>query len=163
MKEIPISELTKHFDPLTIKPNPAIALACDKNEINGLTIGWASLGILWSKPTMTVYVHKTRYSKHIFDNSDYFSVDYIDSKELLKYFGTVSGKDEDKIKNSNLTVEYLEKTPYFKESKLVVICKKMGQSDFDPNSVDEKVREWYKQDGVHTQYYGEIIKVLIKE
>ena len=38
----------------------------------------------------------------------------------------------------------------------------MGKSDFDQKSVDENVYEWYQKEGVHSQYYGEIVKVLVK-
>ena len=39
-----------------------------------------------------------------------------------------------------------------------VQCKVMGKSDFDEN-----VYEWYQKEGVHSQYYGEIVKVLVKD
>ncbi len=41
--------------------------------------------------------------------------------------------------------------------------KVMGKSDFDQKSVDENVYEWYQKEGVHSQYYGEIVKVLVKD
>ena len=40
-----------------------------------------------------------------------------------------------------------------------VQCKVMGKSDFDQKSV----YEWYQKEGVHSQYYGEIVKVLVKD
>ena len=42
-------------------------------------------------------------------------------------------------------------------------CKVMCKSDFDQKSVDENVYEWYQKEGVHSQYYGEIVKVLVKD
>ena len=44
-----------------------------------------------------------------------------------------------------------------------VQCKVMGKSDFDSKSVVENVYEWYQEEGVHSQYYGEIVKVLVKD
>ena len=41
------------------------------------------------------------------------------------------------------------------------ICEIMGKSDFDAGSVDEGVRGWYQRDGVHTQYYGKVVRVLV--
>lgn len=40
----------------------------------------------------TVYVHKTRYSKHIFDQAEYYSIYFMDQehKNQLGYFGCVS-------------------------------------------------------------------------
>lgn len=160
MKEISIQELAKTFNPFSMEEQPAIALACDGIRTNGLTIGWAGYGILWNKNTATVYVHKQRYSKEIFDNAQYFSICFVEDKKQVKYFGTVSGRDENKIEKCGMTLNAEEKAPYFEESKLVLICRVMGKSDFDANSVDSGVSAWYKRDGVHTLYYGEIIKVL---
>lgn len=161
MKEIDITKLADYLNPMELKSNPAIAIAENAQEINGLTIGWAGFGVLWRKPTATVYIHKTRYSKHIFDTANYYSICFFNSeyKDTIKYFGTVSGKDENKIQNCGLNIIH-DLAPYFQESSLVIICKIMGKSDFDANSCDEGVSEWYQQQGVHTQYYGEIVKVL---
>ena len=47
----------------------------------------------------TVYVHKTRYSKHIFDQAEYYSIYFMDQehKNQLGYFGRVSARDENKM------------------------------------------------------------------
>ena len=165
MKSIAIEELNKYVNPLTVRSDPAILVATDGRETNGLTIGWASFGTLWHKYSASVYIHKSRYSKHIFDNAEYFAICFFDDKykDKLKYFGTVSGKDEDKMVNGGLTVETGEAAPYFAESRVVVLCKKMGQCDFNAESCDETVWDWYHKDGVHTQYMGEIVKILVAE
>lgn len=67
MKEIEVKGLIKYINPFELNVKPAIS--SDGNETNGLTIGWAGFGVLWRKPMATVYVHKTRYSKHIFDQA----------------------------------------------------------------------------------------------
>ena len=142
-----------------------IALAKNEKEINGLTIGWGALGILWSLPICTVYVNEARYSKHIFDTARFYSVNLFDKdfNEQVKYYGTVSGRDEDKIKNGNLEVEYIDDVPYFKDAKYVIICEKVGQCPFDIESIYlDNIVEWYKKDGVHSSYFGKIIKVLEK-
>lgn len=165
MKEISFEEFAKSFNPFLIEKEGAIALASDGKEVNGLTIGWAGFGVLWGKNCATVYVHKTRYSKHIFDNAGYFSICYLKDEDnnQIKYFGTVSGRDENKIEKCGLTLNGKDNAPYFEESKVVIICRVMGKSDFNVNSVDSGVLQWYKRDGVHTQYYGEIVKVLVAE
>lgn len=165
MKEIKTEELIQYINPMSMKSNPAIALASDGKETNGLTIGWAGFGVLWQKLCATVYVHKVRYSKHIFDGAEYFSVCFFEKeyKEAIKYFGTVSGRDENKMEKSGLTPVSDDLAPYFAESSVVVLCRKMGQCDFSADSCDAGVKDWYWKDGVHTQYMGEIVKVLVKE
>ena len=39
----------------------------------------------------------------------------------------------------------------------------MGKSDFDQRVLMKNVYEWYQEEGVHSQYYGEIVKVLVKD
>lgn len=164
MKEIGVEDLNKYIDPLKVKSDPAIVMASDGQRSNGMTIGWASYGVLWKKNTATVYIHAKRFSKQIFDNASYYAICYMkpEHKEIVKYFGTVSGKDEDKLANCGLDV-INDVAPYFADAKAVVFCRIMGRSDFDINYVDDGVKDWYNKDGVHSQYYGEIIKVLVNE
>ncbi|MCR4880110.1 MAG: flavin reductase [Bacilli bacterium] len=166
-KEISFKEISNYKDPVSLFSEGCVAVVENKEKANPITIGWGGLGTLWSKPMCTVFIHEVRYSKHMFDEADTFSVCFFAPKYnpiAIKYFGTVSGRDEDKIKNSGLTLEHLENTPYLKEAELVIICKKMGQTKFDVNHVpEERIKGWYQKDGVHSIYCGEIIKVLRKE
>lgn len=163
LREVGLDEIAKYKDPFKLFSEGAIALADDTKEINGLTIGWGSIGTLWRKPILSLYVHEVRYTRHILDNASGFSICFIEDKEQLRYFGTVSGKDENKILNSKLTVNYVDGIPYFEESDLVIVCKKVGQSKFEVEKIDiPNIVDWYSEDGVHTIYQGEIIKVLRK-
>lgn len=130
-----------------------------------MTIGWGTIGILWSKPVVTVFIHKTRYSKHLFDKESKFSVCFLSNKynEQIALFGSKSGRDMDKIKESNLDLTIENDYAYFNDSELVIKAKKIGQTDFDKNHIDvERIKKWYDQDGVHTIYIGEIEEVLKK-
>ncbi len=163
LHEIPVGELNKYVDPWSLEKEWAIACAADGRETNGLTIAWGGFGILWNKPTVTVYVHKTRYSKHIFDGAKYFSVCFLkaEDRKVLEYFGSVSGRDEDKMAGCGKEIVTDAPAPYFADSRAVILCEIMGKSDFDAGSVDEGVRGWYQRDGVHTQYYGKVVRVLV--
>lgn len=83
-------------------------------------------------------------------------------KNQLGYFGRVSGRDENKMEKCGMAVNNEDVAPYFEESLVVILCKVMGKSDFDQKSVDENVYECYQKEGVHSHYYGEIVKVLVK-
>lgn len=161
LKEISLSDIFKYEDAFNLFDKEPIAFANDGTRSNGLTIGWGGIGILWNKPVCTIYIHETRFSRVVFDKADYFSVCLLpeEYKEAIKYYGTVSGRDEDKIANGGLKIND-ELAPYAEESRLVIICKKIGQSKFDPNCVDEGVKGWYARSGVHTIYQGEIVRVL---
>ncbi len=162
--EIGPEEIGQYKDSVSLFGEGAIAYAQGKERANGLTIAWGGLGVLWRKPCMTVYIHKDRYSKTIFDEADAYSVNFFgdEAKELLNYFGSHSGRNEDKAAVAQASIAKGDIAPYFEDAELVVLCKKMGQNDFDPNSVDEGVKAWYAKSGVHTIYHGEIVKVLRK-
>ena len=165
--EIEIKDIEKYKNSFDLFSEGTLAAARSNNNIeNALTIGWGALGILWRKPCCTIYINKKRYSKSIFDNASGFSVSFFDeaSKEpLMNYYGKLSGRDVDKMNEGPFKVIHDQETgiPYFDNASLVIICEKMASSDFDINLINENnIVEWYKRDGVHTIYYGKIIKVL---
>ncbi len=165
-KEIPLEEITDYKDPFRLFSEWAAATAKGKERTNSLIIGWGGLGILWGKPCCTVYIHESRYSRIIFDEADAFSVSWFPKgqyQESLNYLGGVSGYQEDKMKGCGLSVIEGE-APYFQEAELVLICKKMAESKFELENIryPERTIDWYRKDGVHTLYYGEIVKVLKK-
>ncbi len=162
-KEIKLQDIQQDKHVFDLFSDGAIALANSGTRINSLTIAWGSLGILWNKPTCVVYIHETRYSRHIFDEADCFSVCFFDAAydSQIDYFGRVSGREIDKMKESGLRVQEDNGTPYFAEAKLVIFCRKMAESQFDLTKINEtQIKKRYEKDGVHTIYYGEIVKVL---
>ena len=83
----------------------------------------------------------------------------------MSYLGKVSGRDEDKIIKSGLTVAEELDTPYFEEAKLVLICKKMFVQPLNENSFLDSslIEKWYPNRDYHELYIAEIEKVLIKK
>ena len=51
-----------------------IAKSKDGEKINLMTIGWAAIGYMWSKPIMTVMVRKSRFTHHIIEKASGFTV-----------------------------------------------------------------------------------------
>ena len=166
-KEISVYDINKYKDSISLFKDWAVTVVDDKDKVNPMTIGWGGIGVLWRKPCLTVYINKQRYSKELFDNSDYFSVCFFETekyKNELTIYGTKSGRDLDKIKETKLTVKEIDGVKYIDEADLIIICKKMGQSDFDIDKVyEESIKKWYNESGVHTLYYGEIVKVLLRD
>lgn len=74
------------------------------------------------KQESCIYFYKTlKIYKKFVDSSDGLSISVLSneySKEL-QYLGTASGRDEDKIAKSNLTVKEYEDVPYFEEGRLI--------------------------------------------
>jgi Conserved protein/domain typically associated with flavoprotein oxygenases, DIM6/NTAB family len=135
-------------------------------RVNTMTAAWGGFGVMWGKNVTYVVIRPNRYTKEFVDNSDTFSLTFFDEsyKKQLGYLGSVSGRDEDKIAKSKLTVGSYDNTPYFEEGNLVIICKKLYKQEFKPEGfmaagLDEK---WYPEKDYHTMYISEIEKIHIK-
>ena len=85
--------------------------------------------------------------------------------QLMAYLGSVSGRDEDKIGKAGLTPVYADNTVYFEEAKLVLICKKLYQSELQESGFlyQETIDQNYPQRDLHTMYVGKIEKVLVRD
>ncbi|MBR6728521.1 MAG: flavin reductase family protein [Clostridia bacterium] len=135
-------------------------------RVNAMTASWGGVGVLWNKNTVFTFIRPQRFTKELVDASDRFSLTFLDEsyRDTLAYFGKVSGKDEDKIEKSGLTVAHAEGAPYFSEGNLVIICKKLYAGSINPEGicVPEIDSKNYPDKDYHTMYVGEIIKVLMK-
>ena len=135
-------------------------------KVNTMTASWGGLGVFCAKNVAFVFIRPQRYTKEFIDNSDTFSLSFLSDnyREQLSYLGKVSGRNEDKIKNSNLTVSHIDDTPYFDEANTVVICKKMCEIDMNENSFIQKdlCDKFFKDKDFHTLYIAEIEKVYTK-
>lgn len=137
------------------------------NKVNTMTASWGGLGIMWAKEVAFIVIRSSRYTKEFVDASDTFSITVLDEsyKKTLGYLGSVSGRTEDKIEKSGLTVKYSQETPYFGEGRVVMICKKLFAQEMTPESLTEAGLEeqFYSDKDYHTMYVAEIKQVLVKD
>ena len=138
-------------------------------KVNTMTIGWGTLGIQWGKPIYTIFVRQSRHTKKMLEEHPEFTINVpmgeID-KEILKICGTQSGRDMDKIKELNLTLEDGETVdvPGIRQLPLTLECKVIYKQDQDPNAVNqENTERYYPQGDYHTAYYGQITAAYIIE
>ncbi|MBP5357828.1 MAG: flavin reductase family protein [Treponema sp.] len=134
-------------------------------RVNTMTASWGGLGELWNKPVATIYIRPQRYTKEIIDETDTFTLSVLPEKyrQALNFCGSHSGRDGDKFKSAKLDVLYNNGTPYIKQARLILFCRKLYAQPFAPDCfVEEKMlKQNYKNDDFHTMYIGEIYKVLI--
>ena len=137
------------------------------DKVNTMTASWGGFGIMWHKNVVNIVLRPQRYTKEFVDSSDTFSLTFFDKsyKKDLGYLGSKSGRDEDKLSKTSLTVGHIDNTPIFEEANLVLICKKLYAQDFDPKCFiqDGLDEEFYPEKDYHTMYIAEVQKVLIKE
>lgn len=163
MKQIEINEFSEN--PFKLIGSDWMLITAKKGDkTNMMTASWGGVGILWNKPVATIYVRPQRYTKEFIDNEEYFSLCVLpeEYRQILNYCGTKSGRDEDKIAETKLTVDESEKAPIFKEARLVLICKKLYAQDLTEQSFIDKslVEKNYKAKDFHTMYIAEIEKIL---
>ena len=137
-----------------------------EDKVNAMTASWGGVGVLWNKNVVFGFVRPQRYTKEFVDAADRFSLTFFDEsyKKDLQYFGTVSGRDEDKIAKCGFTISHTEGAPYFDEGNLVIICKKLYAGTIDPDAIliPEIDKTIYPDNEYHSVYVGEIVKVLMK-
>ena len=139
MKQIEINEFSEN--PFKLIGSDWMLITAKKGDkTNMMTASWGGVGILWNKPVATIYVRPQRYTKEFIDNEEYFSLCVLpeEYRQILNYCGTKSGRDEDKIAETKLTIDESEKAPIFKESRLVLICKKLYAQDLTEQSFIDK-------------------------
>ena len=165
MKEISINEFNYNIFNKFGK-DWALIVVKDNTEDNAMTISWGQLGILWSRPTVSVYVRNTRHTKNMLNNVDTFSVCFFNEKyrKELNICGTKSRKEVDKITECKFTRSYEDNTLYIKEANIVLILKKIYQVDLPIiETTNSTIKKHYNEGEYHTQYIGEVVKILINE
>ncbi|MBP3717491.1 MAG: flavin reductase [Paludibacteraceae bacterium] len=151
-------------NPFTFFDGDGLLLAVGKKDnMNAMTIGWGQLGSLWGmdRPVVTVFVRKSRYTDAFMAKNDYFTVSGFSSKfsDALRYMGTHSGREGDKVKATGLRVEFSKLgNPLFSDADIVLECKKIYQAPFQPSGFGDVACQVYKRDtSLHNVYIGEVV------
>lgn len=81
-----------------ISTNVTIVTTKSGDKVNGLTLMWVSQ-VSFEPPQLMISIRKDTYTHELIDNGKCFAVNFLDeeSVELARYFGSVSGRDEDKF------------------------------------------------------------------
>lgn len=164
-KQIKSSEIP--FPIFELKNKWMLITAAKEGKVNTMTASWGGFGIMWNKEVIFAVIRPQRYTKEFVDSSDSFSLSFFNEsfKKELSYLGSTSGRDENKIEKSKLTVEYDNKIPYFQEADLVLFTKKLYVQPMNKESFIENglIGKWYPENDFHFLYIAEIEKVLSKK
>lgn len=141
--------------------------AGDEESFNTMTASWGGMGVLWNKNICICFIRPTRYTHKFMERTKYFTLTFFEEKyrDVLKFCGTHSGRDVDKVQRTGLTTETGPMgAVYFKEARLVIECIKIYFQDLIPkNFLSIDIDEHYEKSDYHRMYIGEINRVLIKE
>ncbi len=149
------------------------------DKVNPMSIAWGKIGIEWNKPIFTTYVRTGRFTHHMLEESGEFTVNVgVENKatEIIRYCGTKSGRDVDKVKELGLTLVESDEisAPGIKELPLTLECRIIYTQLQDKHAYPEDIRDKFYPDAygseepslnrdIHTMFYGEIVKAYIIE
>lgn len=132
------------------------------DDVNTMTIGWATIGFIWQREVFMVAVRDSRYTFQLLEKSDNYTVTVpadTTYKDAVMFCGTKSGRDYDKFKQCNLR----QKQAIHVDSPIIDIpgihyeCKIIYKSAMDSALLDNTLEKLYPQKDYHTLYFGEIL------
>ncbi|MFB0919355.1 MAG: flavin reductase [Oscillospiraceae bacterium] len=136
-------------------------------RLNSMTASWGGLGVMWEHNVAFIAIRPQRYTKEFVDGSEGFSLTFFapEFKKELAYIGSTSGRDEDKIKKTGLTVLHTDGVPYFEQANIAIICKKLYAQEYKAECFmsQELNNKMYPDADQHTLYIAEVTKILIKQ
>lgn len=141
-----------------------LVAAGDKSGYNMMTASWGFAGEIWGNDCMLTVIRPTRYTLEFVNKSDYFTLSfYGDNREIHKVCGSKSGRDVDKAALAHLTPVFDDNTVYFKEARMVIVCKKQYVQQMKEDCfTDKEPLKWYNND-LHYMIIGKIEKVIIND
>ncbi len=148
------------------KINPILTVG-SYNDFNAMTVSWGGIGVLWNLNVAIVYVRKSRNTYKFSEKYDSFTLSFLPEKyaKEVAFFGSKSGRDYDKFKETGLHASYEpDFNGYFvAEANYVIRMKKIAKFDFDSDFIPEEVKNHYPNDDYHTAYFCKIVDILVNE
>lgn len=164
LKEIKIQDF--QVNPFEMISKDWMLITAEKNgKVNTMTASWGGLGVMWNYNVAFIFVRQSRYTKEFIDQADSFSLTFYDTdkyRKMMAYLGNVSGRDEDKISKSGLTIAHEKGIPYFEEANTVILCKKLSRHFLSNEGFlkDTINPQWYSDNDYHDMYIGEVVNIL---
>ena len=131
-----------------------LVTAGTKEKFNSMTISWGSMGTIWGKPMITVFIRPTRYTYEFIKSNEYFTVSFFDEKyrDKLSLMGNKSGRDIDKVKETGFTPKFLDKGITYDEASEAFVLKKWYFQFMDASQIPDDVKKVYYTPGDETHY-----------
>lgn len=139
------------------------------DKVNTMTIGWGTLGWEWNKLVFVAYVRENRYTYSMLQKHGEFTVNIpMDGADpsIIKYCGSVSGADHNKIQDMNLTLEpsVHVSVPGIREFPLTLECRVIYSQPQPPEFLPKAVQSRFYssipgtgEEAQHIAFYGEIL------
>jgi len=161
-------------DPYLIKDNVFKLIGADwmlitagnAGSFNTMTASWGAMGELWNKKIAICFIRPVRHTYSFMEKAEYYTLSFFDEthRDTLRFCGTKSGRDVDKMSETGLTAATAESgAVYFSEARLVLECKKIYIHDLDPGHfLIGTIHDEYPDKDYHRMYIGEVVRCLMK-
>ena len=168
MKQIAWHERTELLE-RALAGNGAFLVARDEaGRANPMTIGWGAVGRIWSIPTFTVLVRRSRYTHGCLLREESFTVSVPKNGDLaaaLDFCGHNSGRDMDKAAacgiafrpGMRVATPVIDGCALYYECRIIV-RKQLEKGDFSAPDIREK---YYDNDDHHMIVIGEIVAAYV--
>ena len=146
-----------------------VLLSTNGEKFNSMVIGWGHIGVIWGKPTVTVYVRESRYTKPQLDQTGAFTVSVpvegTLSPEILRVCGSASGRDVDKAALFTLVPAEENGVPGVLEAPLTLECRVLYAQEQVESAIPEELRARFysgpNAGDAHTAYIGLIERAYV--
>lgn len=153
-----------------LKEGRVLLVAQGKDNIpNPMTIAWGSIMYAWNKPIFVVMVRDSRHTYKLLEESNSFSVNFFskDYSKAMGFCGSKSGRDYDKLKETNLTAVKGRSidTPVIEEAFINIECRIIYEDMLNPDLLQKSiVKQHYSANDdpsktYHKLYFGEIVSI----
>jgi len=143
-----------------------LVTAGNEEKANTMTASWGALGQMWGRDAAFVVIRQSRFTKEFIDREGRFSLSFPKEKyrKLMKFLGTVSGRNEDKIKESGVDIGFYDGVPYIDQADFILICHVMSATEIKPGDFKDMDIDgtWYKDKDYHTLYIAGITDILAR-
>ena len=135
----------------------------DGQAPNTMTIGWGSVGCIWSRPVFTVLVRPQRHTFDMIHKAKEFTVSVPTKNPLKKelaFAGTQSGRDVNKFDGHGLTAIPAQEVsaPIVGECGLHFECRTVMNGFMMGDTMDQEIKDrCYPQNDLHELFFGEIV------
>jgi flavin reductase (DIM6/NTAB) family NADH-FMN oxidoreductase RutF len=144
----------------------------DSAHYNSMVASWGGWGILFEKPVTWCFLRSSRYTLELIKKHHTYTMTYFDDsyKKDIMLFGTKSGRDSNKMKETVLTaIQTPSGNLTYKEAKLIIECTlveltTVSPDDFLAPSSKEFIVDAYEETNeYHKLVFGEITGVWVKK
>jgi flavin reductase (DIM6/NTAB) family NADH-FMN oxidoreductase RutF len=160
-KKVSVNTLSENFFS-KLHQEWALLTAGKADDFNCMTISWGTFGVIWNRPVFFCFVRPQRHTNEFMKKSHYFTLTFFDSsyKQALDYCGSHSGRDANKLKNTDL-VPYTTDlgNVIYEQAQVAFECKKIYTDLIKPEAfIDPSIiKTTYPQNDFHHMYFGEIV------